>query len=96
MRHYELVLMLDPEVDEDRIEAVMDRVKRVIGEHDGEVEDEDGWGRRKLAYKIGAHSEANYHLAHLHMEGEGPEALEDSLKLTDDVMRHMLIRQGDD
>ena len=96
MRQYELLLMLDPEVDEERIEVVMAHVKSVIGEHDGEIVDEDGWGRRKLAYKIGAYSEANYRLAHLRMEGGGSTELESSLKLTDDVIRHMLLRQDDE
>lgn len=83
--------MLDPEVDEERLTAVMDRVRRMIG--DGEVVDEDSWGRRKLAYKIGHYTEANYHHAHLSMEGESSKALESGLKLTDDVIRHLLIRE---
>ncbi|MDA0797113.1 MAG: 30S ribosomal protein S6 [Chloroflexi bacterium] len=91
MRQYELVLMLEAEVDEERVGAVMDRVRRLIGT--GEVVDEDSWGRRKLAYKIGNRSEANYHLAHLSMEAPESKDLEAGLKLTDDVMRHLLIRQ---
>ena len=93
MRQYELVLMLEAEVDEERVTAVMDRVKRLIGDHSGEVVDEDSWGRKKLAYKIGGASEANYHLAHLSMDAEGSVELEAGLKLTDDVIRHLLIRQ---
>ncbi len=83
--------MLEAEVDEERVGAVMDRVRRLIGT--GEVVDEDSWGRRKLAYKIGNRSEANYHLAHLSMEAPESKDLEAGLKLTDDVMRHLLIRQ---
>ena len=90
------MLMLDPEVDEERLGAVMDRVRRLIGDHQGEIADEDSWGRRKLAYKIGGYTEANYHVAHLHMEGEGSKALESGLKLTEDVIRHLLIRQDED
>jgi small subunit ribosomal protein S6 len=83
--------MLDPEVDEERVGTVMDRVRRLIGE--GEVVDEDSWGRKKLAYKIGDYTEANYHLAHLSMEGDGTKELENGLNLADDVIRHLLIRQ---
>ena len=93
MRKYELVLMLKPEVDDDGMTAVMDRVRRVIGEHAGEILDEDDWGKRKLAYKIGANSEAKYYLAHLNMEGDGTAELENNLKLTENVIRHLLIRQ---
>jgi small subunit ribosomal protein S6 len=85
--------MLDPEVDEERVGTVMDRVRRLVGEHAGEIVDEDSWGRKKLAYKIGAYSEANYHLAHLTMDGDGTKELETGLKLTNDIIRHLLIRQ---
>jgi small subunit ribosomal protein S6 len=50
LRNYELVLMLDAEVDEERVTAVMDRVRGLIGEG-GEIVDEDSWGRKRLAYK---------------------------------------------
>lgn len=93
VRHYELALLLNPEVDDDRVGSVMDRIKRVIGDFQGEVVSEDSWGRRKLAYKIGQHVEGHYHLAHLQMDGEGAKSLDNALKLTDDVLRHMLIRE---
>ena len=85
--------MRDLEIDEDRMTAVMDRIRRVVGEHEGEIVDEDDWGRRKLAYKIGVKTEAHYHLSHLTLGTDGPSALENSLKLTEDVMRHLLVRQ---
>jgi small subunit ribosomal protein S6 len=92
LRNYELVLMLDAEVDEERVTAVMDRVRGLIGEG-GEIVDEDSWGRKRLAYKIGERSEANYHLAHVTMEGEASKALEAGLTLAGDVIRHLLVRQ---
>ncbi|MEX2599258.1 MAG: 30S ribosomal protein S6 [Dehalococcoidia bacterium] len=95
MRQYELVLILAPDVDEERLTGVMDRVKRVIGDHQGEVTSEDSWGRRKLAYKIGRFTEANYHLAHLQMEGEATQPLETALKLNEEVIRHLLIREDE-
>ncbi|MEX2430696.1 MAG: 30S ribosomal protein S6 [Dehalococcoidia bacterium] len=95
MRQYELVLMLNPEVNEERVAGVMDRVRRVVGDHQGEVTGEDSWGRRRLAYKIGRHVEANYHLAQIQMEGDGPSTLDGALKLSDDVIRHLLVREGE-
>jgi small subunit ribosomal protein S6 len=91
LRNYELVLMLDPEVDEERLAVVMDRIAGMIG--DGEVIDQESWGRKKLAYKIGTLTDANYHHAHLTMEGEASKELENGLKLTDDVLRHLLVRE---
>ena len=95
MRQYELVMLINPEADQERLEAVVDRVRRIASDHGGEIVSENNWGKRKLAYKIGQYSEANYHLANLHMEGEGTKALDNALKLTDDVLRHLLIRQDD-
>lgn len=95
MRNYELMLILDPEADEERLGSVMDRVRRSIEDHSGEVLSEDNWGRRKLAYKIGAFTEGNYHLAHLQMETEGTTVLENSLRLTEDVIRHLLVREDE-
>jgi len=93
VRNYELMLILDPEADEERLGSVMDRVRSSIGDHSGEVLSEDHWGRRKLAYKVGTFTEGNYHLAHLQMETEGTSALETNLKLNEDVIRHLLIRE---
>jgi small subunit ribosomal protein S6 len=95
VRNYELMLILAPEADEERLGSVMDRVRRSIGDHSGEVMSEDHWGRRKLAYKIGTFTEGNYHLAHLQMETGGTAALETNLKLTEDVVRHLLVREDE-
>lgn len=96
MRQYELMLLVHPDADEERLEAVVERVRRVASDHGGGVVSEDNWGRRKLAYKIGRFTEANYHLANIEMDGAGTPVLENSLKLTDDVIRHLLIRKEDE
>ena len=93
MREYELVMLLHPDADEERVEGVMERVRTIAAEHGGEVVSEDPWGKRKLAYKIGDHTEATYHLANLRMEGDGSGVLDHTLKLNEDVLRHLLIRQ---
>lgn len=95
MRQYELVMLIHPDAGEERLGAVVDRVRRVAADHGGGIVNEDSWGKRKLAYKIGRFTEANYHLANLEMEGGGAAALDGALKLTDDVIRHLLIRQDD-
>lgn len=92
MRQYELVLLVHPDADDERLGAVVERVRRVAADHGGDVTGEDNWGKRKLAYKIGRFTEANYHLANLEMEGGGAAVLDNSLKLADDVIRHLLIR----
>ncbi len=88
-------MLINPEADADRLSAVVERVRRIAADHDGEIVSENNWGKRKLAYKIGSFTEANYHLANLQMEGGGAKALDSALKLTDDVLRHLLVRQDD-
>ena len=96
MRQYELVLLVHPDADEERLEAVVERVRRVASDHGGSIVNEDNWGKRKLAYKIGRFTEANYPLANIEMEGSGTTVLDNSLKLTDDVIRHLLIRKDEE
>jgi small subunit ribosomal protein S6 len=93
MREYELMLVLDPEVDEDRLAAVMDRVRRIASSGGGEVIGEESWGKKRLAFKIGRHTEGHYHLATLRLETPATGEMENALNLAEDVMRHMLVRQ---
>ena len=93
MREYELMLVLHADVDEERLSAVMDRVRRAITPRGGDVTSEESWGRRKLAFKMNRMSEANYHIVQLSMEPTAASELENALNLADDVMRHMLVRQ---
>ena len=91
MRQYELVMVLDPEVDEERLNNVMDRVRRVLTDNGGEVTNENDWGTRKLAYKIGRFSEGHYHVVQLSMEAAQSKEVDGVLKLADDVIRHVLV-----
>ena len=91
MRQYELVIVVDPEADEERVGGVVDRVKQLVSGAGGGVTDEDAWGRRKLAYPIGKFSEGQYYRAKLQMEPELTAELERSLNLAEDVIRHMLV-----
>ena len=95
MRRYELMLVLHPEVDEERREAVMAHVRRAAEGSGGEVvePEDDRWGRRKLAFKMGPHTEAYYHLAQLTMEASAAGELEGALNISEDVLRHLLVRE---
>ena len=89
------MLVLHPEVDEERRLAVMERVRRAVSEGGGEITGEDAWGRRRLAFKMAGHTEAYYHIVHLHADGQATSVLENALNLAEDVLRHLLVRQDD-
>lgn len=93
MRDYELMLILNPDVDADRISAVLDRIRRVISDSGGEIVEEDNWGKKRLAFKIENQTDANYHIVSISMDPSLSAELENSLNLLDDVIRHMLVRQ---
>lgn len=93
MREYELMLVLNADVDEERLAAVMDRIRRAIGSDGGEVTSEESWGRRRMAFKVDRQSEANYHILQLSIAPTVIGELENTLNLAEDVLRHMLVRQ---
>jgi small subunit ribosomal protein S6 len=90
-RHYELVLMLDPEAaDKDR-DRVADDVRKQI-EKDGELEQADSWGMRKLAYEIRQRNEADYRYYRFQAENELLERLDHNLKIADGALRFRIFR----
>ena len=92
MRRYELMLVLRPDVPEDRIQAVLDRSTRAISEQGGQIVKVSPWGRRRLAYPIGAYREGSYHIVLFDAPPEVVVELEHGLNITEEVMRHLVTR----
>lgn len=92
MRDYELVVVVKPEVTDERISRVVDKVTGFVTGKGGSVVDIDRWGRKKLAYPIGQYLEGNYFLAHLKLESGRVRELEANLRLSDEIMRHLIVR----
>jgi small subunit ribosomal protein S6 len=90
---YEILLMLDPELAEERQNEIVSRVREQIERSGGSWQAHDVWGRRRLTYEIDHKNEGSYHLLTF---AAGPEALEEVsrvLRITDGVMRHLAVRQ---
>ena len=93
MRYYELMLVVSPQLDDEGMAAALDRVNRYVTDRGGNVVRQEPWGRlRRLAYPIRNFNEANYVLTHLEMDPQDTKDLEASLHLTEDVLRHLLLR----
>ena len=90
MRKYELVCLIQPDLDEAAFNGLLDRVKGWVAESGGNVDKVDIWGKRRLAYPIRKHRESNYVLFNLSLETTSTAALEQNLRYTETVMRHML------
>lgn len=93
MTEYEILLLLDPDVPEEKQGEVVERVRKLIEQGGGTVERHDAWGRRKLAYPIQKKEEGVYHLVSFTSEAETLDELSRVLKIDDDVLRHLATRR---
>jgi small subunit ribosomal protein S6 len=92
MRRYELMLVLRPDVADDKSQAVIDRVTRQITAAGGQINKVAPWGRRRLAYPIDRYREGSYHIVLFHAPGDALAELEHSLLITEEVLRHLVTR----
>ena len=93
MREYELMLVLDPTLDEDGSKAATERVEGFVAGRGGEMLGVDPLGRRRMAYAINRHRDAIYTIARFKIVPTAAEELDRQLKLNEQVLRHLLIRK---
>lgn len=92
MRKYEIMFIVDPEADEETVGRVVERVRSILSEHQGEVASVDTWGRRKLAFEIDRKAEGQYVVVSFQAEPSAVAELDRVLSLADDVMRFKVVR----
>jgi small subunit ribosomal protein S6 len=92
MRRYELMLVIRPDVADDKSQAVIDRTTRQIVASGGQIVKVAPWGRRRLAYAIDRHREGSYHIILFDAPGEAVSELERGLLITEEVLRHLVTR----
>jgi small subunit ribosomal protein S6 len=92
MRRYELMLVLRPDVADDKSQALIDRTTRGIATAGGQIIKVAPWGRRRLAYPIDRHREGSYHIILFEAPGEAIVELEHTLLITEEVLRHLVTR----
>ena len=94
MINYEVMLILDPALEDDRKDATVETVKGIIAA-EGEVGNVDTWGMRKLAYPIQKKSEGYYVVIEFKAQPTLPKELDRRLKISDNVMRHMIVNKDE-
>ncbi len=92
MRRYELMLVLRPDIPDDRSQAIIDRTTRQIAASGGQIVKVAPWGRRRLAYPIDRHREGSYHIVIFEAPPEGILELERGLLITEELLRHLVTR----
>jgi small subunit ribosomal protein S6 len=95
VKAYELLLLLNPSLDEESRAAVLDKVQGLIAADGGVVDNLDSWGKRKLAFEIAKLSEGDYALIDFHATPGSIAELDRVLHITDPVVRYMLVNRED-
>ena len=95
MTPYEILLMLDPELPEERQSEIVQRTRELVERGGGSVDSHDVWGRRKLAYEIDHKTDGTYHLLTFSADPETLDEISRVLKITDGVMRHLAVRRSE-
>jgi small subunit ribosomal protein S6 len=94
LRPYEIVIIFDAGLDEADIRSIIDRVTEHVRSHGGAVGTVERWGKRSFAYELKHHHEGYYVLVEVSAEPEQVAEVDRMLALSDEVLRHKVIRQG--
>lgn len=92
MRRYELMLVIRPDIGDEAVQAIIDRVTRGLIGGGGQIAKVSPWGRRRLAYEIDQAREGSYFIIVFDAEAAALAELERSLNITEEVMRHLVTR----
>jgi small subunit ribosomal protein S6 len=92
MRSYELIFIVHPDVNEDDMTAVVEKVEGLVERNSGKVVQTESWGLRRLAYPIQKRWEGQYVLMQLELESQSVAGLERDLGLIEQMMRHLIVR----
>ena len=92
MPGYELVFIVQPEMEEEPLTKLVEKITETISDLEGQVHQVEPWGKRRLAYPIKKHREGVYSLMQIELPSSAIRSLERSLKLMEDVIRHLIVR----
>jgi small subunit ribosomal protein S6 len=92
MRHYEVMVILDPTLEERTIQPSLDAFLSVVKQDGGTVEKVDVWGRRRMAYEINKHAEGIYAVVDITANPSAVQELDRQLNLNESVLRTKVLR----
>jgi small subunit ribosomal protein S6 len=94
MRAYELMVIIDAELDDEAIDNTVKRIADQLGQRGATVKNQDRWGRRRFAYEIN-HKHEGYYVVYEFVGGSDLDQLERALRLADETIRHKVVRLPD-
>lgn len=95
MRDYELVTIINPEVNDDEVSNTAEKVAKCIISKGGVVGESDKWGKRKLAYPLKKFMEGNYMLTWFQIEPILVKEVERELMSWEEILRFLIVKVGD-
>ena len=93
MAKYELAVVVNAKIEDDARAAVIEKIQAYITRFGGQVSDVDEWGKRKLAYEIQKMREGYYYFIHFEANATAPAEIESRLRIMDNVLRFLCVRQ---
>jgi len=93
LRDYEVLYIVRADLDDEKVQDAVRRVNRLIERAGGTVEGTNVWGKRKLAYEVKHQKEGAYVLQDFQLNPDRVPELESSLKITEEVLRHLIVRK---
>jgi len=91
VRRYELMLLFRPDLEDDQLQAAVERVTRAIVNAGGGLSKISPWGKRRLAYPIQHHRDASYFLIHFDIEPAAVREIERGLLISEEILRHLVV-----
>lgn len=93
MRKYEMMFIIKPDLEDEVIAEVKERLHKIIDNFEGEfIEEIAGWGKKRMAYKIEKYQEGIYSLWHFNGTPATVQELDRVIKISDKILRHLIIR----
>ena len=93
MRDYEVLYIVRADLDDEKVQDAVKRVNTLIQRSGGTAERTNVWGKRKLAYEVKHQKEGSYVLQDFQLDSNRVPELESSLKITEEVLRHLIVRK---
>ena len=94
MKEYELTVLVHPDLDAE-MDKALDKVRALVTSNGGEITKEDNWGKKKLAYQIKREDFAIYVYFEVNLPADAPLKISNTLNITDEVLRYLLVKADD-
>lgn len=94
VKEYELTVLIHPDLEAD-LDKALTKVKSLITDNGGEIIKEDNWGKKKLAYQIRREDFAVYVYFEVNLPADAPLKISNTLNITDEVLRYLLVKADD-